>query len=725
MAWRWPRHTGLIFAIHYRQTAHGRPAGWAATADFNRSAHQRNHLAPNGDTADVTDSTDNSFKGAAYGPVVQSGHIDNVVVNPGTPEPKKALAGLPRATTDFVGRSDELHDLRATWSEQLPSVVCSAVGGLAGVGKTELVLHAAQQAIAEGEFPGGTLFVDLQGYDDERRVDPPQALETFLRALGISHIPPEAHQRELLYRTVLSEHPRMLIVLDNASSAAQVKPLLPGRPGHCVLITSRHTLSGLDGVRHIDIGTLSEADSTQLVGDRDLARLCGHLPLALRIMAALRSTFPEVDWVTELKTARDRLEVLDDGDSRAVHAAFALSYRALRPDQQRLFRLLAEHPGDEITFEGAVVLADTSEHRIAQTLRELRRAHLLEPSRTSGYYQFHDLVRLYAVRCFTSDPDDKATTRVLNHFLSKTEAADQEIWCDGKLGVFADRQQALQWLDRHRATLVAAVTMASGSRHHKIAIRLSVALRGFLSFRKRGLDRLEVSRSALDSAVVLQEPQVEADALIHLGEAYLELNRTDEANETLIRALDLSRDIGYRHGETCSLTCLGISSGSTGHNDVAITCFEQSLAIDRELSDRSGEAHTLGNLAVAYTNAKRFDWAIATLHVVQKVFHELGDKHNEGLAFNNLGIAHMRSDHFHEAVRHFSSALKVRRQIHDRYGLGQTMYNLGLCYYQMGWHDHASNALRAAVTAFQDIGSDSEVEDALNAITTLIRLDDV
>ncbi|SES27836.1 hypothetical protein SAMN05216188_1304 [Lentzea xinjiangensis] len=336
----------------------------------------------------------NSFTGHSNGPVFQARDVHGDVLFAGSAP--RALAGLPQATGTFVGRDEELRLLR--------DVRCAVVSGLAGVGKTQLVLHAARRA----ERPGGELFVDLRGYDEDSVVGPAEALDKFLRDLGVAgeHIPPGTDQRAGLYRSVLARAEPMVIVLDNASSTAQVAPLLPGTSAHRVLITSRNVLVGLDDAEPVVLGTLADAHAAELVGDPDLAALCGNLPLALRIMAALRKHHPEVDWVAELRRT-DPLEVLDDGDTRSVDAAFDLSYRFLAADERRLFRLLALHPGDEIAEEGARALAGLPPARTGALLRRLVRAHLLERGQAPGTYRFHDLVRLHARRCLA---DETATT---------------------------------------------------------------------------------------------------------------------------------------------------------------------------------------------------------------------------------------------------------------------------------------------------------------------------
>ena len=236
--------------------------------------------------------------GQNHGNVVQANTVGTVNVS--SPEPLlPALDGLRHASTSFVGRERELAELDVAG--------LTVVSGLAGVGKTELVLRYAEK------FPGGKLFVDLQDYDDKRRLTPADALERLLTDLGVREIPRSEDARAALFRTITASHEPLLIVIDNARSAEHVRPLLPNR--HRTIVTSRHLLAGLDDAHHLELGLLASDEATTLVGDAELAELCGRLPLALRIMAALRLKDPGHDWIAELREVK--LDLLDDRSSVA------------------------------------------------------------------------------------------------------------------------------------------------------------------------------------------------------------------------------------------------------------------------------------------------------------------------------------------------------------------------------------------------------------------------
>lgn len=406
-----------------------------------------------------------------------------------------AVDGLPPVTKWFTGRDRELRELADVLrpQEEVPGPVVlsgagqAAVAGLAGVGKTALAVCAAHRAVRDGWFPGGVLFANLHGYDLQRRVMPAQLLPALLRSLGLrgAEIPPEADEQAGLFRSRLARRERTLLLLDNVFSVAQVDGLLPDTTTHRVLITSRHRLTGLDDARLLQVDVLDEATAVELVAgvlkivdpydfraDADpcavaeLTRSCGYLPLALRIVASRAIAEPErplAYWVSQLSKP---LDALDDGDSRAVRNVFDLSYDCLNTEQQRVFRLLSIHPGDEFSLDAAAALADLSTARVRWILAELRRAHLVMPGATPDYCKFHDLLRRYARERLEQEdrgrPFDAALTRLLDYYSTTCRQADGG---------------AAAWLDQERLTLVGLMTLAADHHRHEFVLDLTQALR--------------------------------------------------------------------------------------------------------------------------------------------------------------------------------------------------------------------------------------------------------
>ncbi|MEV6236876.1 ATP-binding protein [Lentzea sp. NPDC051838] len=427
--------------------------------------------------------------GENHGNVVQAHHVGSVHLTSPAPVPT-ALNGVRAASGSFVGRDPELASLDTTGL----TVVC----GLAGVGKTELVLRYA------ANFPGDKLFVDLQDYDDQRRVAPAQALEEFLIALGVREIPPTEAARAALFRSVTAEREPMLVVIDNARSAAHVRPLLPNK--HRTIVTSRHRLTGLDDADHLELGVLPADEATSLVGDAEVAELCGRLPLALRIMAALRKSDPDHDWASELRDVD--LDLLDDGDDRSVRAAFELSYRALTEEQRRCFRFAAMIPGLVVTSETAAVLAGGTEARARKLLRDLRTAHLLEPGD-----RLHDLVRVYAAERVSEEEDqetrEQAVSRFFHHLADRAEQMSAALRTP-------KQAEALHWFDRHRPMFLLTALSAILMRHIREGGRLAWAVHDYLELRGLLHDLKMADQLALDAARNLGDPWMTARAQARL-----------------------------------------------------------------------------------------------------------------------------------------------------------------------------------------------------------------
>ncbi|WHT21879.1 NB-ARC domain-containing protein [Crossiella sp. CA-258035] len=495
----------------------------------------------------------NEISGTVMGNVVQG---RDIAVSLPTATPV-AVTGLP-AQAVFVGRRVELGRLAnaldpAGANSPGGSVVVSAVAGLAGVGKTTLAVRAAHDAIAAGWFPGGVLMVDLRGYDaPERQVLPSAALASLLGALGTpsEHIPADQSDRERLWRSRLAQRhasgQRMLIVLDNASSSDRVRPLLPGTDGHRVVITSRHSLADLDGARLLDVDVLSAEQAIDLLqqelvaahpgddrvradpgaADR-LGQLCGGLPLAVRIAAALLGADPDqpVSELTEaLAAEHNRLEELEYDGSLSVRAAFDLSYQHLGQKPAQLFRLLALNPGPEISTEAAAALANRPTVETRRLVGQLRRAHLLLPGSARGRWRMHDLVRVYATERISQDPaKEPALERLINYYLTNTQEAGRHFGAHTQHakegGQVTTWKEAIEWLDTEYPNLLTTVTLAHNTGRSHCALHLPLALYPYFHLRKHWTDWVATHRLALLAARRLRDRQGEGFALINLGSA--------------------------------------------------------------------------------------------------------------------------------------------------------------------------------------------------------------
>ena len=653
-----------------------------------------------------------------------------------------ALAQLPPVTAGFTGRDGELGLLAGLLDPEGSAgpVVVSAVAGLAGVGKTTLAVQAGYAARAQGWYRGGVLFVDLHGYD-ENPVGPAQALDALLRALGVAaaHIPPGAEERAGMYRSVLAQaSDPVLVIADNASAEAQVRPLRPGAGPHKMLVTSRHTLAGLDA-RLVDVTVLDETasiallnmalraarpDDHRITADEDaagrLAGVCGGLPLALQITAALLKADPVLsvaELAGELATESVRLERLayDDGSGTAapsVAAAFELSYRRLDETSARAFRLLPVNPGPDISTAAAAVLADRPVREVRMVLAGLARAHLAEAAPgLGGRWRMHDLLRLYAQQLSKEHADadgrEQARDRLLGWYLDMADAADAHLRALPGTAVpdeFTDQDGALAWLDAERASLVAAVTMAAGTGRDHAAMRLPLALAEYLAWRRRFDDWIAVTTLSLDVARRLGDRRLEGDALTILGNALVEVRRFEEAITAHQDAAAIFRETGDRLGKGMALTNLGLALRQVRRFDEAITAHQEDLAICRETSDRHREGRALTNLGTALQEARRFDEAITAHQDAAAIYRETGDRLGKGRALNNLGLALRQVRRFDEAITAHQEDLAICRETSDRHGEGMALTNLGLALVEVRRFDEAITAHQDAAAICRETG---------------------
>ena len=510
---------------------------------------------------------------------------------------------LPMDVPGFVGREAELAELDgllAAAAEGLSAVVISTVAGTGGVGKTALAVHWAHR-VAD-RFPDGQLYVNLRGYDPHDPVLPADALSAFLRCLGVdgAEIPYELDERAALYRSLVAGR-QMLVLLDNAQSALQVRPLLPGAPSCFVVVTSRDNLAGLvvrDGARRIDLDLLPLPDAVgllaALVGSRvgaephaatALAERCARLPLALRIaaeQAAARADASLTELAEDLADQERRLDLLDTGDDEhsTVRAVFSWSYRNLGEPAAAVFRLLGLHPGRDVDDHAVAALAGPGLTDPRRLLDVLVNAHLVQQV-TPGRFGMHDLLRAYAGERAEEIPDGDrraALTRLFDLYLSVAAAAVDLLSPHDRhrrprippapmsSPPIRDADVARAWLDAERANLLAVAAHAARHGWQGHATRLSATLAPYL------------------------------DAGAHTSEA-LTLHSA---------ALDAARTVDDRHAEATAWHHLGLVYGRWGRHVEAVEHFERALDIRRRLGDRTAQAFTLNNISAVNTNRGRF-----------------------------------------------------------------------------------------------------------------------
>ncbi|OLF19316.1 hypothetical protein BU204_01895 [Actinophytocola xanthii] len=665
-------------------------------------------------------------------------HVSHAPLPVRAPVPRQ----LPPDVAGFTGRGTEMAALDALLAQDEP-VRIGLIAGTAGVGKTALAVHWAHRIC--GEFPDGQLYVDLRGYSPDEPLSGQQALEQFLYGLGLpgQNIPTSVDAQTALYRSLLANR-RLLVVLDNAYAVTQIRPLLPGSRTCLVLVTSRNGLSGLvsrDGAVRLRLGLLPNEDAMALLrhavgaGRIDdepthaerLARLCAHLPLALRI-AGERVADDEysslADVVGDLSSERERLDALGSEGSHdettAVRSVFSWSYQALEADTARLFRHLGVHPGASFSIDAAAALLDRPPAEARMRLRQLADAHLVEPVARSRY-AFHDLLKVYADERAEVDGrfDDgqAALRRLLLWYLHTADLADRALLPlhrrtalalpRPRHGVeeFADREHALAWCEGERSNLVAVVRRAAAIGEHAVAAHFPRALWSFFDLRKLWSEWILIYRIGLESARVSEDRDNEAWILSGLAVAHYDLEQFDRAIRLSTQSIVIRRVIGDRWGEAGTLSNLGLVYRRLGRYDIALNCLRRSLSIRRALGDRRGEAGSLSRLGATCRDLGRFEESLAHLAESLAIRREIGDQHGIGFALHSLGATYEQLGRLDEAVGCYRESLDARREIGDRLGQAANLFCLGKVLDRVHRRPESQRALEQALAIFAELES--------------------
>ena len=653
-------------------------------------------------------------------------------------QPAVALRTLPRDTAAFTGRTGELDRLVAAASETAAAggvIGIHAVDGMAGIGKTAFAVHAAHRLAAR--FPEGQIFLRLHAHTaGQQPVDPAEALATLLLTTGVApqQIPPGLEARAGLWRGHLAGK-KVLLVLDDAAGSDQVRPLLPGAAGCLVLVTSRRRLTALEETAPISLGTLPPGEAADLFARlaarpglqpadaaiAEVARLCGYLPLAIRLVAARIRHHPAwtiTDLAAELATARDRLEAMQAEDV-SVAAAFDLSYQDLTTGQQRLFRRLGLHPGTDIDAYAAAALDDTDLQATRRCLGELYDHNLIgEPAR--GRYRLHDLLREHARACAAGDDATEkraALGRLLDYYLHTAVTASQHIARRTSIAgspppgpaptgapELRSEEEAITWLGTERANLHACAGYAAANGRLVHAVRIPMAMSGFLHTQGHWNEAVNLGQAALAAARTADDRQGQAWTLNQLGIVQELTGDYAAAAASLTRAQQLSSDLGDRRGQAWALHQLGVVQWLTGDYPAAAASLTRAQQVFRDLGDRRGQAWALKQLGVVQERTGDYPAAAASLTRALQLFRDLGDRRGRAWALNDLGVVQRRTANYPAAAASLTQALQLSRDLGDRQSQACALNHLGVVQQLTGDHPAAAASLTQALQLFGDLG---------------------
>jgi DNA-binding SARP family transcriptional activator/tetratricopeptide (TPR) repeat protein len=667
-------------------------------------------------------------------------------------------AQLPADIGDFTGRAAHLTQLRglltrSSGTENPSALAVAVVAGTGGLGKTTLAVHGAHSL--RDEFPDGQLYVELRGASVQPAV-PEEVLARLLRDLGVAPagVPAAPEERATMYRTRLAGR-RVLIILDDARDAAQVRPLLPGSASCAVIVTSRHRLADLASSRLVDLDVLGDEEARHLLGSiigperaeaepdavREVLAACAGLPLAIRIAGARlasRRGWTVSALARRLVDRRRRVDELTSGDM-AVRACFDVSFDNLQKpaaggvDPASAFRLLGVWPGPGVSLQAAAALLGQPEDPVADALEILVDTHLLE-SPAPERYGFHDLLRAYAAERAQAQEEeqavDAAMARILDWYLRTADAAAAVIvpYRDRvPLGAadpasaaltFATPEEALGWSRQERVNLVTATRQAAATGRHDVAWKLSVA--AMAGFELHGY-RAEWSATG---AVALSSARAAGD---QYGEAWVLNNiaillSTEEAEGAIARfeqAMAIRSAIGDRHGQTQTATNLAFCHLLQGNYDEAVTAGKFALRLQRDNGRRHGEGVALCNLGEAYLGLGRHQEAISVLQEALPVVRETGSKRIEAYVLRNLGQAHLDLGRSTEGAGLVEQALVIHQGEGDALGQAQDLHLLGLARSQAGQQAAARLAWEQAARLFDELGDSRRAAEALSRLGEL------
>lgn len=653
-----------------------------------------------------------------------------------------APAQLPRDIGGFTSREKEI--------ERLGRGGVTVIHGRPGVGKTALAVHWAHSV--SSQYPDGQLFLNLRGHHPTLSPMPPaEAMGRLLDSIDVRWASPTQDPEEgaSLWRSSLARR-RLLIVLDDAISADQVRPLVPSAPGCSMLVTSRHYLADLivrDGADSMVLDGLPPESSLDLLSHvagpkrvaaepadaAAVAAACGHLPLALRLAGAMLAVTPERSFaeLADALATGDRFTALEGlGRPSAVEHAFELSYRALSEDARVLFRRLGLHPGPDISDSVAALLGDLSPAAAGRLLRLLAEAHLIEPGRLDRY-RMHDLVRDYATRLVEESDEEsdreKARQRLFDWYADRAlavstrlEKGRERLWVDAVLASTwePDEEKAAAWVHSEHRNIVAVIEYDARHATGRHAWSLVDLTSSVLARHSDVTGLIAAADAAVEAARRHGEQHAESAMYVRRGWLRWRAGRGQGAAQDFGRALELAREVGARRTEASALRGLSTNHSDAGRLEEAIKYAEHALAIYRAEGDRNGEAATVASLAVVTNRAADFVASLAYLDAALALHREMGSRGHIALALANLGQAHYACGNLMAAFGYAEEAVEIARAIGDGFAEAVGLSNGAEALNRAGRAQEAYRWASAASARARDLGNRLSEAFALNVLAT-------
>jgi tetratricopeptide (TPR) repeat protein len=655
------------------------------------------------------DRTRNELGGTVYGPSIMARDIRgdlhvHSLTPPAPPPPSLPPSQLPQPT-QLTGRARDLEKMDAARASRV-----IVLTGQPGVGKSSLAIHWSH--LVRKEFPDGILYADLHGYAPDGPASPAEEIARFLRALGVSpqQVPADLAELTALYRSLMADR-RMLVVLDDALTAAQVIPLLPPSSASVAVVTGRSRLGGLvaRGARVVQLEPLDADAALELLartmGDdrtlaepyaaRELVELCARVPLALCVAGArlaARARWGLTEMVRALSHERQRLAALALEDDMAVRPALDVSYQALEPAAARLYRLMGLFTGVRFDSGVAACAATVSAAEARRLLGVLTDANLLDDT-ANGQYKFHDLTRLHARELVEQheSASDRAVIvrRMLDWFLASAGAASDVVtpyrsdlnlqlrYPPGEPARFAGPGAALDWLDRELPNVMAAARLAVSQGHHRAAWQLSDAMWPLFLYQGHYAERLELDELALTAARAAGDAAGEAKMLGRLGLAVMDLGQPERAQDYYGQALAIWERLGDANRIAGGLRRLGFAAAAGDRPADAIELFARALDGYTRLGATRQAALTLSDLGDMLARAGRLAEAIARLTEAGDLLATAVDPYNQARTLYRLGVVHERAGDLDAAAGYLQRALYSMRDIGSLKGQADALLALG------------------------------------------------